>query len=96
MHFSANSDEDLDDFTVKHIRSLEKRYPGTTFGLTNLFSTNVQDGLRLYQKEHPEAMLVMLSSRKSLLEKYFSKSDTEQMVYHPDLPLLVIKEEIVA
>lgn len=96
LHFSSNADEDLDDFSVKHVRALEKMYSEKIFSRTNLFSSNIQEGLKLYQAEHPEAMLVMLSAHKSIWEKYFSKSDTEEMVYHPNIPLLVIKEEVVS
>ncbi|MEB2777426.1 universal stress protein [Algoriphagus sp. D3-2-R+10] len=95
LHFNSADSDELDDFKVQHIKVLEETYPGTSFGLTSRFSSTVQEGLKQFQDEHPEAMLVMLSSHKTLLEKFFSKSDTAQMVYHPDLPLLVIKEDFI-
>ncbi|MEB2785259.1 universal stress protein [Algoriphagus persicinus] len=95
LHFNSADSDELDDFEVQHIKVLEEKYPRTSFGLTNRFSTTLLDGLIQYQGEHPDVMLVMLSQRKTLLERYFSKSDTQQMVYHPDLPLLVIKEDYI-
>lgn len=93
LHFNTPYDEEPDNFSVKHISSLERMYPGTTFRFRTTFSTDIQDSLELYQKGNPEAMLVMLASHKGLLENYFSKSDTGQMVFHPALPILVIKED---
>lgn len=95
LHFSPDANEVFEEIIVKHIKVLEEIYPGTSFGFSNRFSSNIQVGLELFQKEHPEAMLVMLSAHKSLLEKYFYKSDTEQMVYHADLPVMIIKEDSI-
>lgn len=95
LHFNSPESDEIDEVKEQHINVLEELYPGTSFGLASRFSSTVQEGLKQYQDEHPEAMLVMLSTHKSELERYFSKSDTEQMVYRPDLPLLVIKEDFI-
>ncbi|REG78367.1 universal stress protein [Algoriphagus antarcticus] len=94
LHFNSGTSDDTDDLAVKHIKLFEKIYPDTSFGLTSVFSTSIQTGLEIYQKEHPEAMLVMLSGHKNFLEKQFNKSETVEMVYHTTLPLLIIKENI--
>lgn len=95
LHFNSPDSDEVDEVREQHINILEELYPGTSFGLSSRFSSTVQEGLKQYQTEHPEAMLVMLSSHKSELERYFSKSDTEQMIYRPVLPLLVIKEDSI-
>lgn len=95
LHITTSLNEDIETSRAHKIKLLEKMYPGTSFTLTNLFSKSVQEGLKNYQKENLDAILVMLSSPKNLLQVYFFKSDTEQMVFHSSIPLLVIKSTFI-
>ncbi len=55
--------------------------------------TDVRHGIETYLNQHPTDLLVMVTHEHSFLERLFGKSHTTAMVYHTQVPLLVLKDK---
>ncbi|MBT28309.1 MAG: universal stress protein UspA, partial [Thalassobius sp.] len=56
-----------------------------------IYHKNVEDGLVNYCKNNKIGLLTVITKSKSFFTKLFDESLTTQMVYHIDVPLLIIK-----
>ncbi|MEO7800575.1 MAG: universal stress protein [Ginsengibacter sp.] len=55
-------------------------------------STDVRDALNTFIKKHHCDMLVMMPHKHDFIERLFKKSETEDMIFHTSIPLLVLPE----
>ncbi len=56
-----------------------------------VYSKNVEDGLINYCKDNGIGLLTTMPKSRNIFEKLFSESLTKQMVYHIDVPMLILK-----
>lgn len=70
---------------------LIKNYPNRQVKVLSYLAPTIKEGLDQYLKENNEGILVMCHQNKGFLEQIFSESQTIQMAYHSDMPLLIIK-----
>lgn len=56
-----------------------------------VFGKNVEKGLVSYCRENNIQLLAIIPHSRSFLEKLFRESLTKQMMYHIDMPLLILK-----
>ena len=72
--------------------NLHEYFADVPHEFVNWEALNIEEGIQEYaQIDHPE-MIVMLKRNHSFWERLFNRSQTKQMAFHTDTPLLVIHE----
>lgn len=56
-----------------------------------VYNKNIEDGLVNYCKDNDIGLLAIMPKSRNFFEKLFRDSLTKQMVYHIDVPMLVLK-----
>ena len=56
-----------------------------------VYNKNIEDGLVNYCKDNDIGLLAIMPKSRNIFEKLFSESLTKQMVYHIDVPMLILK-----
>lgn len=70
---------------------LIKNYPNRKVKVLSYLAPTIKEGLDLFLRENKEGILVMFHQNRSFLEEIFSESNTIQLAYYSNQPLLVIK-----
>jgi hypothetical protein len=69
---------------------LSKNYPNYPVKVRSYYAPNPKEGFDQYFQENNDGILVMCHEHKRLLDQILSKSQSIQMAYHTQMPLLVI------
>jgi nucleotide-binding universal stress UspA family protein len=69
---------------------LSKKYPSLKPEFLVLTAGNPMDALRTHMKSKP-GILVMCHAKQGFLDELFTKSDSIQMAFHAEVPLLVLR-----
>lgn len=69
---------------------LSKKYPSLKAEFLTLTGEKPAEALGTYMKSHP-GILVMSHAHQGFLEELFSKSESIQMAFHTQVPLLVLR-----
>lgn len=64
--------------------------PEFAFEIQEVTADSVQEGLVAYMQSKPIELAVMVTKQRGFWAKLFHKSETKQMVMHPETPLLVL------
>ena len=80
----------LEEVNVPHRLRTELKNIGTTFQFP--VNINISNGINDYIKKLPVDMLVMKPSKHEWLEKLFIKSETKDMVFHTQIPIVMLPE----
>ena len=67
--------------------------PEFAFEIKEVTADSVQEGLIEYLQEKPIELAVMVTRQRGFWANLFHRSDTKQMVMHPETPLLVLHLE---
>ncbi len=60
------------------------------FGVTMVKAHSVSNGISYYMKHHPTDLLAMCTIHRTGIQKLLHSSVTQKMVYHTEIPLLVL------
>jgi len=69
---------------------LQKKYPGLKARIHTFYAANASEGLDMYMQEHDNMILVMCHEHRNLWDQIIQKSQSIQMAYHTNIPLLIL------
>ena len=61
-------------------------------GVSMVIAHSVMDGISYFLKEHPTDLLTMCNIHRKGIQKILHSSLTQKMVYHTEIPLLVLHQ----
>jgi nucleotide-binding universal stress UspA family protein len=64
--------------------------PEFSFEIKEVNADSVQEGLVEYLQNHPIDLAIMVTKHRGFWERLFHRSETRQMVLHPQTPLLIM------
>lgn len=64
--------------------------PEFSFEIKEVSAESVQEGLVEYLEDHPIDLAIMVTKHRGFWERLFHRSETRQMVLHPQTPLLIM------
>lgn len=70
---------------------LKERYPDLNINFQLVKASSLEQGIETFLNLNPATILTMISKNKSFYEYLFNKSQSLQMAYHTEVPLLVVK-----
>lgn len=59
----------------------------------NIENENIMDGINEFVEQNKSDMIVMIPHEHTFLENMFSESNTKQMTFHANIPLLALSEK---
>ena len=91
----------VNDDHSEHRREREKLFaplfnnpnPEFAFEIVEVTADSVQEGLVRYLKENPVQLAVMVTKERGFWDKLFHHSSTKQMLLHPEVPVMVYRED---
>lgn len=94
--FTDADDDYVEDYDVHETKiatfrnQLQEKNPDLTIHAVHLAGRHFMENLQNWIDEHKIRMVVMLSHKRNMLERFFHRSMTKKMSYHTNIPLLVI------
>lgn len=80
------------DFTTldEEVLNVKDRVRVSELGVTMVVAHSVMDGINYFLKYHPTNLLAMCAIHRTGIQKLLHSSLTQKMVYHTEIPLLVL------
>ncbi|UZR94980.1 universal stress protein [Chondrinema litorale] len=89
--FVSSNSKDQYPKEFKDVIKIHNMLEEVSHSFDYIYHKNVEDGLVNYCKKNKIGLLTVITKSKSFFTKLFDESLTTQMVYHIDVPLLIIK-----
>jgi leucyl-tRNA synthetase len=91
LHIQTNQDfrEELAALGMEGY--LEKKYPGEPIKMHTFYAESASDGLEMYMEENTNMILVMCHQHRNLWNQIIQRSQSIQLAYHTDVPLLIMR-----
>ena len=74
------------------IRSITHDFPDKKYSLAQILENNVIDGIQGFVKDNQVNVLAVSIHERSFFESLFHKSISQQLIYHPQVPLLALPD----
>lgn len=91
LHIKTNQDFREELAAIGMEGYLEKKYPGEMIKIHMFYAESASDGLEMYVEEHANMILVMCHQHRNLWDQIIQKSQSIQLAYHTDVPLLIMR-----
>lgn len=73
-------------------QDLKRRFNYQKISFDAIMSNKIEPAIAAFIHEHKPDLLAMLAHNRSILERYFEKSITNEVAYQVDIPLLAFKK----
>ena len=87
--FAVNVVTDKDG-KLENDKAKRENIPNTSFEF--ITDTDVNHGLHNFIIQHNADMLVMIPHKHEMIERLFKKSETKEMIFHTNIPLMILPE----
>jgi nucleotide-binding universal stress UspA family protein len=91
LHIQTNQDFREELAVLGMAGYLEKKYPGEAIKIHTFYASSASEGLEMYMEENTNMILVMCHQHRNLWDQIIRKSQTVELAYHTDVPLLIMR-----
>ncbi len=93
VHFIHVSESEKDRDPLEREKLLSALFSSIdldfSFEIGEVKADSITEGLREYSSQHPIDLVVMVTKYRGFWASFFHRSQTKQMVLHPELPILI-------